>query len=102
MTILAEILDRVKKGDEESFRLHIEAKEAESKKFVNEQGMETIQDIIDRRLAAEQMTFKIDEDHGSPLLKGPDTVEGQATPTSSSAIPDSGSEIYKKFLDQLK
>jgi hypothetical protein len=99
MTILAEIFDKVKRNDEDQFRVRIEAQEAESRKFINCQGFDTMQDIIERKLAAEQMTFKIDEDTGSPLM----SVEGKvSTPAISTVAPDSDSDVYKKFLDQLK
>ena len=96
MAILEQILDRVKQSDVEKFRVKLEAKEVESRKFVNAQGMDTMQDIIERKLSEEQMVFQFDLDAtltGSSEEKPPEAL-------STPIVPDS--DIYKKFLEQLK
>jgi hypothetical protein len=47
------------------------------------------------------MTFKIEEETGSPLLSGPGVV-GQPSQQSPRVEVAPDSDVYKKFLDQLK
>jgi hypothetical protein len=96
MTILSEILDRVKLNDSEKFRVQVEAMEDQTKQFNNAQGRDNITDIYEKKLAEQQMTFTLEEEH--PRL--PSLPEGVVA--SPSAPADSGSDVYKKFLDQLK
>jgi hypothetical protein len=107
--MIEDILSKVRQTDLEDFRTRVnESEQAYLNLFVNVSS-ETINEIIDRKLGQENMSFEI---RGDPI----DTAAGKATVVNSESPPLSSEEIegrkatndrssevvFKKFLDSIR